>query len=125
MFDCLRALESASRRCLLCLATFDSAEHDRCESLERGDCSWVDAGRVMALACPSSRRQWLDGFYSLTAEDYLPILRHFGVGCVVRLNRASHSKSVFVRSGIDVIDLCFQDGGCPKCWLCVVCRARR
>jgi len=50
---------------------------------------------------------------SLGPEDYIPILKRFGVTAVVRLNKKVYDRKKFLDAGIKHYDMYFIDGGNP------------
>lgn len=50
---------------------------------------------------------------SLGPEDYIPVLKRFGVTAVVRLNKKVYDRKKFLDAGIKHYDMYFIDGGNP------------
>ena len=50
---------------------------------------------------------------SLGPEDYVPILKRFGVTAIVRLNKKVYDRKKFLDEGIKHYDMYFIDGGNP------------
>jgi cell division cycle 14 len=50
----------------------------------------------------------------MAIDDYVPILRKFGVSTVIRLNKKVYDRRRFVDQGVAHYDLYFIDGTCPS-----------
>lgn len=53
------------------------------------------------------------GVFTMSAEEYVPLFTRLGVTCVVRFNTKCYDRNVFLRAGIQHVDLYYEDGGNP------------
>lgn len=121
LLDCFRALDTAMKLGWFRMDTFNVQEYEYYERVENGDLNCIVPGRFVAFSGPAARRTDV----SLGPEDYIPILKRFGVTAVVRLNKKVYDRKKFLDAGIKHYDLYFVDGGNPseailKQWLDIV-----
>jgi cell division cycle 14 len=103
------------------METFNVQEYEYYERVENGDLNCIVPGRFVAFSGPAASRTDV----SLGPEDYIPILKRFGVTAVVRLNKKVYDRKKFLDAGIKHYDLYFVDGGNPsdailKQWINIV-----
>lgn len=55
--------------------------------------------------CFQRRRQISPGVFTLTPEQYVPILKNLGVSCIVRFNDKCYDRKVFTNGGIKYVQL--------------------
>jgi cell division cycle 14 len=60
------------------------------------------------------RRQVSPGVFTLTPEEYVPVMKGLGVTCIVRFNSKCYDRNVFIQNGIRHVDLFYEDGGNPS-----------
>jgi protein-tyrosine phosphatase len=60
------------------------------------------------------RRQISPGVYTLTPDQYVPLMKSLGVTCIVRFNDKCYDRKVFTNNGIRHVDLYYEDGGNPS-----------
>eukprot|EP00658_Telonema_sp_P-2_P072202 TRINITY_DN6137_c0_g1_i1.p1 TRINITY_DN6137_c0_g1~~TRINITY_DN6137_c0_g1_i1.p1 ORF type:complete len:461 (-),score=71.52 TRINITY_DN6137_c0_g1_i1:227-1609(-) len=121
LIDCFRALDTAMTLGWFRMDTFNVQEYEYYERVENGDLNAIVPGRFVAFSGPAAKRTDV----SLGPEDYIPILKRFGVTAVVRLNKKVYDRKKFLDAGIKHYDLYFVDGGNPseailKQWLDIV-----
>lgn len=58
--------------------------------------------------------QLFNQYKYIKTEDYIPIFKNLGVKLIIRLNNPKYNAQKFISKGINVIDLFFEDGSCPK-----------
>jgi len=109
IIDCCRAVYKAQLLGWLNFETFNVQEYEYYERVENGDLNAIVAGRFVAFSGPAARRTEV----SLGPEDYVPILKRFGVTAVVRLNKKVYDRKKFLDAGIKHYDMYFIDGGNP------------
>ena len=110
LIDCFRAVETAMKLGWFRMETFNVQEYEYYERVENGDLNCIVPGRFVAFSGPAARRTDV----SLGPEDYIPILKRFGVTAVVRLNKKVYDRKKFLDAGIKHYDLYFVDGGNPS-----------
>lgn len=118
VLHCLRGLEIAVKLGWFSLSSFDIARYEKYERVENGDMNWIIPGKLLAFSSPSPVQNDDSGWRCFTPEDYVPLLREFGVTAVVRLNKKTYEAAVltrqrFTRLGIRHYDLYFLDGSVP------------
>lgn len=121
LIDCFRAVDTAMKLGWFRMETFNVQEYEYYERVENGDLNVIVPGRFVAFSGPAARRTDV----SLGPEDYIPILKRFGVTTVVRLNKKVYDRKKFLDAGIKHHDLYFVDGGNPsdailKQWIDIV-----
>jgi len=109
IIDCCRAVYKAQLLGWLNFETFNVQEYEYYERVENGDLNVIIPGRFTAFSGPAARRTEV----SLGPEDYIPILKRFGVTAVVRLNKKVYDRKKFLDAGIKHYDMYFIDGGNP------------
>jgi protein-tyrosine phosphatase len=109
IIDCCRAIYKAQLLGWLNFETFNVQEYEYYERVENGDLNAIVPGRFVAFSGPAARRTEV----SLGPEDYVPILKRFGVTAVVRLNKKVYDRKKFLDAGIKHYDMYFIDGGNP------------
>ena len=69
----------------------------------------------MAFAGPhDTRNASVEGYITLTPDDYIPYFQKKGVTLIMRLNKKYYDEERFKRCGIDVQDLYYLDGSTPS-----------
>ena len=92
---------------------FDIEEFEHFEKVENGDLTWL-SDRICAFAGPhNTHSSSVEGYYTLTPEDYIPHFKKKHVGMVVRLNKKYYDEGRFTREGIQHRDLYYLDGSTP------------
>jgi cell division cycle 14 len=109
IIDCCRAVDKAQQLGWLNFETFNVQEYEYYERVENGDLNQIVPGRFVAFSGPAARRTEV----SLGPEDYIPILKRFGVTAIVRLNKKVYDRKKFLDAGIKHYDMYFIDGGNP------------
>jgi len=109
IIDCCRAIDKAQQLGWLNFETFNVQEYEYYERVENGDLNGIVPGRFVAFSGPAARRTEV----TLGPEDYIPILKRFGVTAVVRLNKKVYDRKKFLDAGIKHYDMYFIDGGNP------------
>ncbi len=111
--DCLRGIRKAIECKFVDFDNFDVEEFEHFEKVENGDLTWL-SDRICAFAGPhNTHSSSVEGYYTLTPEDYLPHFKKKGVGLVVRLNKKYYDEGRFTRQGIQHRDLYYLDGSTP------------
>jgi len=113
VLDVLRGLFRGKREGWIDLETFDLQEYEHFEKVENGDLNWHVPGKFLAFSGPSGRKQIIQGYQTLTPEDYISYFKKKNVTCVVRLNKKIYDRRQFTDHGIRHVDLYFIDGGVP------------
>ena len=115
VLHCLKGLHKARHFNFFNFDTFDLAEYEHFEAVENGDLNWIVEGKFFAFAGPHDRNRSsnLDGYQTLSAEDYIPYFQRKNVGLIVRLNKPYYNKNKFIQMGADHIDLYYLDGSNP------------
>jgi hypothetical protein len=109
IIDTCRAVDKAQQLGWLNFETFNVQQYEYYERVENGDLNEIVPGRFVAFSGPAARRTEV----SLGPEDYIPILKRFGVTAVVRLNKKVYDRKKFLDAGIKHYDMYFIDGGNP------------
>lgn len=111
--DCLRGIRKAIECKFVDFDNFDVEEFEHFEKVENGDLTWL-SDRICAFAGPhNTHSSSVEGYYTLTPEDYVPHFKKKGVGLVVRLNKKYYDEGRFTRQGIQHRDLYYLDGSTP------------
>jgi cell division cycle 14 len=111
---CVYAWWKANKNAFFDFETFDVQEYEFFEQVENGDLNIIIPGKYLAFSGPHRTARGLDGYPTLTPEDYVPIFQQYGVVSVVRLNKKMYDKNKFVQEGFDHHDLFFIDGTNPS-----------
>ena len=115
--DVLRGIARARASGFFSFSCFDLARFERYEAAENGDLNWLAEGRFLALAGPQDPQPGApaseEGYSVTSVEQLLPVLKQFGVGALVRLNRKYYNERKVVAAGIAHADLYFEDGSNP------------
>ena len=70
---------------------FNIEEFEHFEKVENGDLTWL-SHRTCAFAGPhNTHSSSVEGYYTLTPEDYVPHFKKRGVGMVIRLQASCAS----------------------------------
>lgn len=109
LLDCFRSLVTAMQLGWFKVDAFNVQEYEYYERVENGDLNQIVPGKFVAFSGPAAKRTDT----SLGPEDYIPILKRFGVTAVVRLNKKVYDRKKFIDAGIKHYDLYFVDGGNP------------
>lgn len=112
VLDCLRGLEYAIKLGWFHIAKFNIKEYQHYERVENGDLNWIVPGKFLAFSSPNDAAS-NKGHKFFTGEALTPVLKKLGVKMVVRLNDPLYDEKVMVNSGIDHVDIFFEDGSCP------------
>lgn len=112
ILDCLRGLEFAIKLGWFNYATFNIKEYTHWEAVENGDLNWIVPGKFIAFSTPNDNAN-KKGHRYFSAQSFTPILKKLGVNLVVRLNDPLYDEKHLKKSGIDHIDIMFDDGSCP------------
>ena len=111
--DCLRGIKKAMDCGFVDFNNFDIEEFEHFEKVENGDLTWL-SHRTCAFAGPhNTHSSSVEGYYTLTPEDYVPHFKKRGVGMVIRLNKKYYDEGRFTREGIQHRDLYYLDGSTP------------
>ena len=111
--DCLRGIKKAIDCGFVDFNKFDIEEFEHFEKVENGDLTWL-GHNVCAFAGPhNTHSSSVEGYYTLTPEDYIPHFKKRGVGMVIRLNKKYYDEGRFTREGIQHRDLYYLDGSTP------------
>eukprot|EP00941_MAST-03F_sp_MAST-3F-sp1_P002506 g2506.t1 len=116
VFDCLKGAEKAFR-CGLCdFTNFTLEEVEHIEKVEYGDLNWIIFKKCCAFAGPQTSREagLLDGYSTLTPENYFDYFTKYKVHTVIRLNKKYYDERRFDPIGTKVIDIYFRDGSTPS-----------
>ena len=92
---------------------FKVQEYDYYEKVDNGDMNWIIPNKFIAFSSPSSSQYDKDGYRTFTPEDYCPLFKKWKVNAVVRLNKPTYEGDKFVKNGIKLIELFFEDGTTP------------
>lgn len=110
IIDCCRAVDKAQKLGWLNFeSNFNVQEYEHYERVENGDLCVIVPGRFVAFSGPARERNG----YQLGPEEYVPILKHYEVTAVVRLNTKKYDRKKFLDAGIKHYDMYFTDGGNP------------
>ena len=94
---------------------FDCDEYEHFEKVENGDLSWIADNKICAFAGPhNTHNSSVEGYLTLTPEDYIPYFQKKNVGLVVRLNKKYYDEGRFTRAGIRHQEFYYLDGSCPS-----------
>lgn len=111
--DCLRGIKKAMECGFVDFNNFDIEEFEHFEKVENGDLTWL-SHRTCAFAGPhNTHSSSVEGYYTLTPEDYIPHFKKKKVGMVIRLNKKYYDEGRFTREGIQHRDLYYLDGSTP------------
>ena len=111
--DCLRGIKKAIDCGFVDFDKFDVEEFEHFEKVENGDLTWL-SNRTCAFAGPhNTHSSSVEGYYTLTPEDYIPHFKKKRVGMVIRLNKKYYDEGRFTREGIQHRDLYYLDGSTP------------
>jgi hypothetical protein len=111
--DCLRGIKKAMDCGFVDFNNFNIEEFEHFEKVENGDLTWL-SHRTCAFAGPhNTHSSSVEGYYTLTPEDYVPHFKKRGVGMVIRLNKKYYDEGRFTREGIQHRDLYYLDGSTP------------
>eukprot|EP01006_Ploeotia_vitrea_P037014 TRINITY_DN66080_c6_g1_i1.p1 TRINITY_DN66080_c6_g1~~TRINITY_DN66080_c6_g1_i1.p1 ORF type:complete len:770 (-),score=406.31 TRINITY_DN66080_c6_g1_i1:151-2460(-) len=111
---CIDAVYKANALGWIDFDTFDVEMYEYYECVESGDLNILVPGKFLAFSGPHNTRVSLDGYPTLTPEDYVPIFKSFGVTTIIRLNKKMYDKSKFTRAGFKHYDMFFIDGTTPS-----------
>jgi len=111
--DCIKGIEYAIKLGWFDLNTFDLVSYEYYEKVEQGDMTWIVPHKFLAFASPSAEPMDADGFSCMTPTDFVPIFKSANIGMVIRLNKRSYDRRLFIKSGIKHIDMYYLDGSCP------------
>jgi len=113
ILDCLRGIKKAMDCGFVDFNNFNIEEFEHFEKVENGDLTWL-SHRTCAFAGPhNTHSSSVEGYYTLTPEDYVPHFKKRGVGMVIRLNKKYYDEGRFTREGIQHRDLYYLDGSTP------------
>lgn len=82
--------------------------------MDRGNCSEIIPGKVLAMSSPSETPLDADGSRVYTPKDYVYVFKPKGVTAVIRLNEETYDRNSFIKAGINHYDVIFPDGSCPN-----------
>jgi hypothetical protein len=54
------------------------------------------------------KRQISEGVWTMSPQEYVPLLKELGVTCIVRFNSKCYDRAVFTTGGIRLVFLCVQ-----------------
>lgn len=119
MVDCLEGLERAMQLNWYSYDTFSSNNFE--QMLDTGDLSWVVPGQIIAFASPQDvamtpifRNGMVCDLNTVTPSDLVQSFHAMRVACVIRLNSKLYDAQGFERQQIQVHEMEFPDGSCPK-----------
>jgi len=114
-YHCIRGVFRAHSTKILNVEKFDLAECEYYENVENGDLNWIIQDRCMAFAGPQHSREagLLDGYSTLTPEDYFDYFKKKKIRTVIRLNKKYYDERRFDPIGVKVNDIYFRDGSTP------------
>ena len=117
VLDCCRALRKAVDLKHFSLSTFSIKTFANLSRLENGDLSWIIPEKFIAFSGPLSNRKKLVGKskaqYTLSPDEYIPVLKDLGVTCIVRFNSKCYDKNIFTNAKFRHVDLMYDDGANP------------
>jgi len=114
-YHAARAMQKARDSGIFDIDKFDLDECEYYENVENGDLNWIVHGRCMAFAGPQTSREagLLDGYSTLTPEDYFDYFKLKKIRNVIRLNKKYYDKRRFDPIRVRVHDIYFRDGTTP------------
>lgn len=114
-YHCIRGIARAHSTKVLDIEKFDLAECEYYENVENGDLNWIIQDRCMAFAGPQHSREagLLDGYSTLTPEDYFDYFKKKKILTVIRLNKKYYDERRFDPVNVKVNDIYFRDGSTP------------
>lgn len=113
VLDTLKGLDKAKQCNFFNFQTFDCDEYEFYEQVENGDLNWCVDGKFIAFAGPHASKEAMDGYRTLTPDDYVPYFKRKNVSLVVRLNKKYYDAKRFTSNGIDHLELYYLDGSVP------------
>eukprot|EP00607_Mallomonas_marina_P011031 CAMPEP_0182421264 /NCGR_PEP_ID=MMETSP1167-20130531/6576_1 /TAXON_ID=2988 /ORGANISM="Mallomonas Sp, Strain CCMP3275" /LENGTH=518 /DNA_ID=CAMNT_0024598219 /DNA_START=110 /DNA_END=1666 /DNA_ORIENTATION=- len=113
VLDTLKGLDKARKCNFFDFQSFDIDEYEYFEQVENGDLNWCMDGKFIAFAGPHASKESLDGYRTLTPDDYVPYFKRKNVTLVVRLNKKYYDAKRFTMNGIDHMELYYLDGSVP------------
>ena len=113
ILDTLRGLQKAMECGFFSFDTFDIDEYEHYEQAENGDLNWIQPGKFIAFAGPHGSKDSMDGYRTLTPDDYVSYFKKRNVSLVVRLNKKYYDAKRFTQHGINHMELYFLDGSNP------------
>eukprot|EP00756_Hemistasia_phaeocysticola_P017278 Hpha_TRINITY_DN15528_c1_g3::TRINITY_DN15528_c1_g3_i1::g.104797::m.104797/K06639/CDC14; cell division cycle 14 len=105
--DVVRGVVKAYRQGWYPIQEFDPARYEFYEQLCNGDWNWLVPERFLAFSGPNGPHTMF------CPEDYVVLFRDIGVNTIVRLNKPTYDRSLFLRNGFRHVDLFFSDGSTP------------
>jgi len=114
-YHAARAMERAVSTKIFDFEKFDLDECEYYENVENGDLNWIIRDRCMAFAGPQTSREagLLDGYSTLTPEDYFDYFRKKKIYNLIRLNKKYYDAKRFDPIDVKVHDIYFRDGSTP------------
>lgn len=114
-YHCARAMERAKSTKIFDIDLFDLDEVEYYENVDNGDLNWIIHDRTFAFAGPQRSREagLLDGYSTLTPEDYFDYFKKKNVFNVIRLNKKYYDERRFDPINVEVHDIYFRDGSTP------------
>lgn len=114
-YHAARAMERAVSTKIFDFEKFDLDECEYYENVENGDLNWIIRDRCMAFAGPQTSREagLLDGYSTLTPEDYFDYFKKKKIYNLIRLNKKYYDAKRFDPIGVKVHDIYFRDGSTP------------
>src|ERR1700739_901713 len=93
VLDCARAMRRAKNLGHFNFRNFSLANFQNMAKMQNGDLSWIIPGKFLAFSGPiTKRRQIGPKLFTLTPEEYVPVLKNIGVTCVVRFNSKCYDR---------------------------------
>jgi len=116
VYHCLRSIYLAHKTKIFDYVNFDIREYEHMEKVEYGDLNYIIKDRCFAFAGPQKSREagLLDGYSTLTPEDYYSFFKKKNVTTIIRLNKKYYDKKRFSKVGVTVLEIYFRDGSTPN-----------
>jgi len=117
VLDCLRGFQKACFLRFFDIDAFDVNAYRYYERPEHGDLNWIIPKKFIAFSGPCNKtpgKSYMETTNPFSPDDYIPLLKGWKVGTIVRLNRATYEKQIFITNGFKHYDFIFADGSNPS-----------
>lgn len=111
---CLQAMYQAIKNGFYDPDDFDISSYEHYEMIENGDLTVIVPDKFIHLCGPSDTKTDIDGYPTLSPQDYLEVFENLGVTDVVRLNSPRYDPKTFTDKSMHHHDMYFTDGSTPS-----------
>ena len=105
LFYFFRAVEYSVKLKFFNPFQFDANNYEFYGNIKNGHINWIINKKILIFCSPNNHSEKFEKIYNIKAENFIPFFKNNKIELIIRLNKETYNKNIFLKAGIKHKDL--------------------